>query len=365
MILTKAASIAFYVLFFIMLGLFSYLGFYKKNKVFAVFAILLPVLVAGFRFNVGTDYAAYSRMFDEIMNETPNVIWARFITGGSEPFILLLAVICRNLLFGRWLFFAIFSFITVFFLYKAFNKFDEKRSWLLYTASLLILFPLSLNAMRQTAAVAVVTYVLISLVFDKDKKYLKNSLLTLFAIFLHYSTLLFLPVLIVPILAMKLNYKRLSLYIVCALGSALMILPILMPIIVELELVPEKYTSTFMVYDSATISFDLMIIVIISALYYITRKHLNGYSRKTNRVMLTMMACGIFYSGLGLFSAYIGRMADFFWPLNIIALWVIVDRFKDSETTKYILFLLVPVLYFVASCIIMGNNQIIPYQILL
>ena len=108
-----------------------------------------------------------------------------------------------------------------------------------------------------------------------------------------------------------------------------------------------------------------MIIIIISVLYYITRKHLNGYSRKTNRVMLTMMACGIFYSGLGLFSAYIGRMADFFWPLNIIALWVIVDRFKDSETTKYILFLLVPVLYFVASCIIMGNNQIIPYQILL
>ena len=80
---------------------------------------------------------------------------------------------------------------------------------------------------------------------------------------------------------------------------------------------------------------------------------------------MTMMSCAVFYAGLGLFSAYIGRMADFFWPINIITLWLIIDRLKDKPQTKMVIFLIIPILYFIASYIIMGNSQIIPYQVML
>ena len=77
MTLTNSASIVFYLLFFTLLILFSYLGFYKKNKICAVLAILLPVLVAGFRFNVGTDYAAYYEMYNQVSNESYGEVMSR------------------------------------------------------------------------------------------------------------------------------------------------------------------------------------------------------------------------------------------------------------------------------------------------
>ena len=142
MTLTNSASIVFYLLFFTLLILFSYLGFYKKNKICAVLAILLPVLVAGFRFNVGTDYAAYYEMYNQVSNESYDEVMSRLKTGASEPLILLLISLCGNVLFGHWLFFATFAFITSLFLYLSFKKFDEKKSWLLYSGAMLIIFPL-------------------------------------------------------------------------------------------------------------------------------------------------------------------------------------------------------------------------------
>ena len=178
MTLTNSASIVFYLLFFTLLILFSYLGFYKKNKVCVVLAILLPVLVASFRFNVGTDYAAYYEMYNQVSNESYGEVMSRLKTGASEPLILLLISLCGNVLFGHWLFFAAFAFITSLFLYLSFNKFDKKKSWLLYSGAMLILFPLSFNAMRQIAAISVITYVLMNIIFDKKKRYLHYLVFT-------------------------------------------------------------------------------------------------------------------------------------------------------------------------------------------
>ena len=114
MTLTNSASIVFYLLFFALLISFSYLGFYKKNKICAVLAILLPILVAGFRYNVGTDYAAYYEMYDQVSHESSAEVMSRFMTGASEPLVLLVISLCGNVLFGHWLFFASFGFITSF-----------------------------------------------------------------------------------------------------------------------------------------------------------------------------------------------------------------------------------------------------------
>ena len=365
MTLTNAGSILFYILFFTVVSICAYLGFYKKKRAFAVLAIALPVLVAAFRFNVGTDYAAYYKMYDEVAGEPFNIVFRRIQSGSSEPFAILLILLCKNVLFGHWLYFAIFSLITILFLYLAFHKFDTKNSWLLYTAALLILFPLSLNAMRQIAAVAIVNYVLTSIIFDKKKIYWKYILLTVFAMTIHYSTLLFMPVLFVPLIIQKIKYKKFCIFVLIMLGVALMILPGLMSLLIDNNLLPEKYVSTLDEYGSATLSFDLLIIFIVAIMLFMTRMHFNRYDKRTNQVILTMMVCGIFYAGLGFFSAYIGRMADFFWPMNIISLWLVVDRFKDKPITKIIIFLLIPILYAISSYIIMGNNEIIPYQILL
>lgn len=365
MTLTNSASIVFYLLFFALLISFSYLGFYKKNKICAVLAILLPMLVAGFRFNVGTDYAAYYEMYNQVSNESSSEIMSRLRSGASEPLILLVISLCGNVLFGHWLFFAFFALITALFLYLSFKKFDEKMAWLLYSGAMLILFPLSFNAMRQIAAISVITFVLMNIIFDKEKRYLHYFLFTLLAVSIHYSTILFLPVLLVPLIAIKTNYKRLSFLITIALGVALVVLPPLTTLILEAGILPDKYANTFMQYESAAISFDLLIIGIIAVLAFITRKHFNSYTKETNRIVMTMMSCAVFYAGLGLFSAYIGRMADFFWPINIIALWLIIDRLEDKPQTKMIIFLIIPILYFVASYIIMGNSQIIPYQVML
>ncbi len=365
MTLTNSATVVFYLLFFTLIILFSYLGFYKKNKVCAVLAILLPILVAAFRYNVGTDYAAYSEMYNQVSHESMNSIHSRFATGASEPLVLIIIVLFKNILFGHWLFFAFFAFITTVFLYLAFKKFDEKKVWLLYSGAMLILFPLSFNAMRQIAAISVITFVLMNIIFDKKKRYWHYLLFTVLAISIHYSTILFLPVLLVPLIAMKTNYKRLSFFIMLALGVALVILPPLMSLVIDAGILPEKYSNTFEQYEPAAISFDLLIIGIIAAMVFITRRHFNSYPKETNRIIMTMMSCAVFYAGLGLFSAYIGRMADFFWPINIITLWLIIDRMKDKSQTKAAIFLIIPILYFIASYIIMGNSQIIPYQIML
>lgn len=365
MTLTSAASVAFYVLFFVLLGFLSYLGFYKKNKICAILAILLPVLVSGFRFDVGTDYAAYSKMYAEITTEPFERVISRFESMGSEPFILLLIVLCGNVVFGHWLFFTVFSLITVLFLYLSFKKFDEKKAWILFIAGMLILYPLSFNAMRQVAAIAVSSYTLMSIVFDKTKNYWKYILLTIFSITLHYSTLLFAPILLVPLILKKVNYKKFGMAILVLLAITIAVLPSLLGLLLEYNILPQKYADTLLEYESAAISFDLIIICVIAIITFITRGHFNSYGKVANKTMMTMMVCAIFYAGLGFVSAYIGRMADFFWPMNIISLWLICDRFKDRTITRYALFLLIPILYAVCSYIIIGNSQIIPYRVLL
>lgn len=168
----------------------------KNKKEFIIIAYVLLFIVSAIRYDVGNDYDRYVDSINYIITHANmpggSLLSAYELSGTGELSFVLISWIVGLLFTAKvyYLVFAVYSFISVFFLYKAFDKFKCHSVGLLVYFLIEALF-FTWDGIRQGAALSVVLY---AFSFVYEKKFLKYCLLIGIATFLHTSAVIMLPV---------------------------------------------------------------------------------------------------------------------------------------------------------------------------
>lgn len=361
MTLSRIASIALYLSVFAFIMLFSFLAKKTKKNFFIFLAVFVPAILVALRGEVGTDTTEYINMYDEISTIPLEKAVEKVTSFGIEPFAVFSIRILHAVNLKYFFFYLLYSIITFGFTYLFANKYSKDKTWLIYSAAAIIILPFSINVMRQAAAIAVISY-LIARLFYNHNEWVKNISLFLFAVTLHFSVAMLIPLFTIYAIYRVFGFKRTAAVLSLAIALSLVVFPKFLSFALNNHLVSDKYTDTISQFDSNLMNFDFVIFIGLFTLLVLTRRHKNTYDQETNDFVTLIVLCNIFYSGIGFFSAYIGRMSDYFWPTAIVGLWLGINRFKDDARFKTAIYLAGIVLYFVLTCIILGNSQIIPYK---
>ena len=367
MIFDTFTSIVLYIMVFSLSAVLIYIGDRKKLKTLTILGLLIVVIFSAIRLEAGTDTATYRTFYEQVSTSTIERSMVRLMSGEIEPFVLMIATLGGFLGFDAWFMFGIFALITVYFFYKTSQKLDKKHYWVLFGALLLMAYPNSFNTMRQMAAMSVLSYLLSTIIdcviHNKRVRVVRILAFSLFAISLHYSSMALLPILLVPYIVNKFGYHKafyifgfLAIFIVTLYKPALQVLT-------TVRIVSQKHYYTFVDTSGSLLNFNFLIcgsLALIGALHY--RHHKNTNS--VNEHMLPIIMTGAAYSAIGFYSGYLGRLADFFWPFAIFMLWQIISETKESPLVKMIIMYSIAIAYFLLAFVIMGTNQLIPYDVI-
>jgi len=361
--LSNFASVVLYLAVFSAAISFAYLGHKKNNKTFCALAIILPVLLAGFRYSAGTDALTYRSFYEQIGNESGETTLLRLTTGGMEPFIIGVAYIGNLLNLSPAFLFIVFAAITLIFMYGAAYKYDKKHAWLYYSVLLLIVFPESFNMMRQVAAISVQAFTLLWLYqLRNEKKHIPWTgiiALLLFSISIHYSSLLLLPVMLLPFISGKNHWRSIGIVLAMIAAVCALAFPVVIQTAVSFKLVPEKHIDTLLGYDGSLINVKFVCATILAGVLlanYHRRKQLK------DRQMAFLMLIGMTFAAVGFYSGYLGRLAMFFWIFILLIGADLLRQLCEKDRTRSTICLLVAVGYFVLYFCVLGFNAIMPYS---
>ena len=363
MILSKIASVVFYLVIFCLTFFFAFLRKKTDKKIFGFLCILIPAICIALRFGVGTDSAAYVQMFNDISTEDPSMSLARIETFSMEPTAVFLIKILHHFAYGYFAYFFAYSLLTFSFLYIFSRKLDSRNWWLIFGSVVMLMTPYCINGMRQAAAVSVFSVLLVN-VLQKPRNLLTNALLLLLTFSLHFTAILLVPVLIVVLLAKRFSLKKCAAAIIVFSFITLLVFPKVISFLLASGLMPYKYADTLASYDGSLVNFDFLIFFALSVLLLLTRKFSEPSEEKLNDFTTVVILCNLFYAGLGFYSAYIGRMSDYFWPMATFGIWLGIDRFKDSPILKRVFYVTALACYFILVYFVMGNSEIIPFRFL-
>ena len=160
----------------------------KINKIGVVVSVILVSLVAGFRYNVGTDWEAYRTYYENILRY--GMSWMEITTSSMEPLYLLLNKFIAFCGASYQFFFTIIMLLHLVLLYKSFDQYLFLLPWGLFFY-VTMFFCMSLNIQRQTLSICVFMY---SLRFILCRNFYKYCICIIVAGLIHYSSFILFPV---------------------------------------------------------------------------------------------------------------------------------------------------------------------------
>lgn len=189
--MTNIESLLFYILIF---GISSLcMALYENQKgnirvIFLFFALILPILLAAFRVDVGTDYTAYKGFIEWEMNHT-------FLESlqANKMFELGFRIIVKVVTLPQSMVIAwgLLAFIpTLLFFNTLRSQYKDISISVAYMVYLHIFFSSSLNIVRQYIAVAIVFW---GIKFIYENKFWRYLCVVLIAMTIHRSAFIILP----------------------------------------------------------------------------------------------------------------------------------------------------------------------------
>lgn len=157
----------------------------KYNLLF-YFSLMIVTLFIGLRYNVGTDFESYTKIYYKIINLNLTSYFDYNIEIGHY-------IICKiaNILFDNsYGMMIIYAFFTNFFVMKAIEKLTNKKYWLSYLIYGLTFLPFACNGIRQGLSMAIILY---AFTFFNENKYIKFYLFILIAFLFHKSSIIIVP----------------------------------------------------------------------------------------------------------------------------------------------------------------------------
>lgn len=355
-------SLIFYLSSFGASAYFISYGLKKKIRLFIVLGLVIPILVSGFRYGVGTDYFNYINIFNT--HKTMSIEDYYSDNGLVEIGYFAIEYISYLLGGGTRLLFIITSALTLVFFYLGLKRLDIKYIGTVYFLYLTMIFPMTMNAVRQGVAISIMFF---AMTFIMKKKPVAYLALTIIAGMFHISALLLLPFYFIGRLFDMHNNDK-TRYFVRLLLVSIVVLFVVFNVFNIVLSIPgfEKYLL-YTTYNEESgnliFYFKLATVLLIGILarYTIFNKKSSIYQYA---YALAVMEVVILV--LGFTSPFIKREALYFSPFFLIALTSLVDVFKTSyrlRVLSYIAVVMYGSSFFTVSYYVLDQADVIPYNI--
>lgn len=360
----SAASLIFYASLFLLSVLFVYWGNRERAARFKIvlgerrlvinplllIGVAIPTLVAGFRQGVGTDFDSYIIEYD-----------AAIQSGSYLEISFNVIATISNAFFGSPAFmFIVFAAMTVVPVMLAINKSSILRKeyrWLYWILFLFIMFPQTLNLLRQGVSVAIGFYLIISIVESRKLFKWSHIVSLLLAISFHTSAWILVPI---ALIAHALNNKRrkpIVLFLVISSIVAFVCVSVLPQLLQWMGGTWSSYLDKSLVSRSVVPrSLLILLILMVCGKFYSVLKIANSY--------LALLWVGLLFSIGGLFVAYFERAGYYVTLLVPLLVMVVIAQAVPRSQVSIVnsTVCIFAWAYFFGVYYLMGSSDIFPYN---
>lgn len=347
---------AFYIPMFLVTILLSKIA-QKKNSFLILFMAIITVsLIAGLRgSDVGTDTNAYLVYINRISNGLSNLNILGINSSEIGFYVIVKSVYCLTQ--SSQCVLAFFAFATNYLIFKRIWDFKDDISVdLVVFFYLLVLFPTSMNIIRQYLAIAIIFFY--SRYIGSTKGNVLFSIACIVASTIHVSAMLGITFLLIyNIIEKKQSAKRI---ILCVLGVILTIM-----VVSYLSFYVERY-SAFFSYDSPTLSPIIIIrlLPLLAFLFVFKNRAVSWFKdnqRNVIRFITIAYFIGICLSLIGSFYSQANRigMYNLVFELPFVGYACTNNRYRKLFLTYYIMF---AIFIFAVKVYSGGEAGIIPYS---
>ena len=353
--LGKISSLVFYILFFSASAFLLYLGNKKNSKILKFMSILIPILIGGLRYFVGTDYTNY---IDYYIIYGPMSLENYMSKNGIfEILFYFIARISFLTTHNYYLLFFISNMLIVAFAYLAIEKSKANNKYLTWLLFLFLYFPMFLNVVRQGISI-VITYYMITLLFNNENK--KSFIVSLFSPLFHASGIIIIFLYFI-LFFIKKRAKRNIKNIFTFSVLLLMLIPL-----ASYLLGLTSYLSRYLTYENVNVEgnnytfYLIFVILILTLLFY------KGMEKNDNNSFFyyLLFAGEVVLTLLGFISPFIKRITLYFSLGQILILSCLVEIGANdfSKNALKLLVIIYAISYFILAYYILGQSNIFPFK---
>ena len=325
----------------------EYISFSKKKaKILLMIIMLVLIVFAGFRFEVGVDFNSYVRIFERKRWSTTN-----------EPGFMLLVDIFGYLKAKPQFVFLALAIIMQFLVYKIISKFSVNY-WLSILIYLTIapLYLATFNGIRQFLAVALFIS-MINLI--EKKRFIFFLICTVFgALFFHLSIVIIIPVYFILQMNFTINNKL------------LIIISVIIGSFFINYLIGLTFYGDYLTHVRKTpISIGTYIFFVFSMSLIIFESKLGDFKHKKLFLginflsFLTLLL--VILQDKGIMIQMFMRLNSYFFFIYILLIPVLISQFKDQGLKVLLMFFLFVILlsYYLRTIIMKGEGyMLVPYK---
>ena len=355
--LGKFSSLILYLTVYTLSALFLYIASCssrKKNKfIIGAIAILLPCILAGFRYGVGVDFLNYKHLYETYSGMTfAEYLNYEHITEISAYFFSKIAALFN--------FPQLFFILYAFFIYAPVAKIIMERegkgeTFFLALFFLLGSFSTGLNIMRQVAAASILLY---SLKYITDRNLKKFVFAVVIAAVFHVSAIIILPLYFIWNKRDKFSIFQFKSWLIIA---AYFVFALNLPLL--LRLLGDRFDGYGTIQTQGR-NLSILLNCIWMVIFLLFNKRITKH-RAHDGLYVFMIIIGTILSFTGMFNVYLKRTAIYFNYPDFILLTQLKYVFDlKSRGAFYVLATVYSLFMFILTYYILGQTGIFPYQYL-
>ncbi len=361
--MSNVASLYLYLsVFCLSSALFGY-GVYRKNKIIRWTSIVPPLMLASLRYNVGTDYGTYESLFNQFSRGS--LIDYLQDSASAEPGFYILVQISNFLTGDSALMFAIAAALSLIFFHLGLNRYNIKHPALVYFLYLVILFPMTLNLVRQGVAVSIAFYAFSFLIERDFRRYLIYMII---AGLFHVSIFILLPIYLLNRLT-ETKYKNVYLTflpkLVAVAGCILIFIPFFSNLVMQIPAFGKYSMYTVNAGEGANYTLLLQIAVLVSGTTLISRA-INDNNRKLYMMTIIFATLEVVFGTIGYSSTFIKRIGLYFSIFGFMLFVESMSIFRNMGGKILLSCFVVGygVVYFTIAYYILGQSDLFPYRLI-
>lgn len=363
-------SIIFYAGIFTISAGLVYIGEKYHRRILVAFGLLVPVIYAALRLDVGIDYSNYV----SISNGLSTLDFSKFLNSPQSKIYehSLYYITMFSRLFPVWqvAFFGTYSAATLLPFYFGIRKVNPKYTWLAILFYLLAFFAPSLNGMRQFAAISIIFYATMNYLYS-NKAFLAKicyfAILILLAVFFHSSAICGLLALPVIWLSKYLVNKPAGRIIFYSLVT--MSIVVLLEFIVANNIEDIPILNRYAIYFASRRGGAPMpnmiprLFPLFVGGWALFKKEFKNYHML---IYYTLMCIAFVLTCLGIFVPYGYRASDYFLIFQIpLFIEIVMNATNVAQRKVYLkIFIAYAIVYFLYSSVWHDSHGIMPYQLL-
>lgn len=324
-------------------------------------AIIIPVIVSGFRYGIGTDYFNYIRTYERFQYQYTGMIDA-MLNSRFEPGWVFLNYFVKFIFDDVKFLFIISAFLTWAFSFKAiYDNKDRISVGIAVLILLCTLYNMSFNITRQVLAISII---MLSIKPMLDGKKWKFALTVLFASCFHYISLIFLfSYWIVNSKTKGRGYLK-NVFIIVAFTGLVYFFQPLFDIFSTSTEAFETYRNYTIEFSGFSITAILLKIPILLLILLNLKKLKNSNNLMYKLTILYIL--GIILMLLSSYSPYINRVSFYYDVTQVFILSAIVK--SQTKVISYFFVTYAIVIYYIARFtyfyLYMGDAGTMPYNFL-